>query len=87
MLKSHFHIAKVLNVFIYSFQLMFKPYELILCCFLSVFKMFWHVSLHVESQVVRPGETSLADFAFERFGARVLSIVTSQLIRPENDQH
>ena len=48
--------------------------------------MFWHVSLHVKSQVVRSRETSLADFAFERFGARVLSIVASQLIRPENDQ-
>ena len=80
MLKSFsYRQAKVRNVFISSFQL-------ILCCFLSVFKMFWHVSLHMKSEVVRSGETSLADFAFERLGARVLSIVSSQLIRPENDQ-
>ena len=45
------------------------------------------MSLHVKSEVVWSGETSLADFAFERFGARVLSIVTSQLIGPENDQY
>lgn len=37
--------------------------------------------------MIRSGKTSLADFAFERLGARVLSIVTSQLIRPENNQH
>lgn len=38
--------------------------------------------LHVERQVVRPGERPLAYSALEGLGARVLAVVAGQLVRP-----
>ncbi len=35
----------------------------------------------MKSQMVRTSETSLTDFAFEGFGAGMLTIVTGQFIR------
>lgn len=43
---------------------------------------FWHVSLHVEGQVVGPGEGPLADLAFEWLCSRVFPVVSGQLVRP-----
>lgn len=40
-----------------------------------------HVPLHVQSQVVRPGERPVAELALEGPVARVLAIVTDELIR------
>ena len=48
----------------------------------SVFQVFWHVSLHVEGEVVRPGETPLTHFAFEGLGSGVLPVMAGQLVRP-----
>lgn len=42
--------------------------------------MFWHVSLHVERQVVGPGETSLTNFAFEGLSTCVFPVVAGQLV-------
>lgn len=39
-----------------------------------------HVPLHVQSQVVRPGEGPVAEVALEGPVARVLAIVTGELI-------
>ena len=48
----------------------------------SVFQVFWHVSLHVEGEVVGPGETPLTHFAFEGLGSGVLPVMAGQLVRP-----
>lgn len=40
------------------------------------------VSLHVQGQVVRAGETAAAHGALERFGTRVFPEMASQLVRP-----
>ncbi len=45
--------------------------------------MLGHVSLHVEGEMVRARERSLAHFALEGLGTGVLSIVAGQLVRPE----
>lgn len=39
------------------------------------------VSLHVQGEVVGPGERARADAALEGFGARVFPVVTRQLVR------
>ena len=49
---------------------------------MSVFQVFWHVSLHVEGEVVRPRETPLTHFAFEGLGSGVLPVMSGQLVRP-----
>ena len=49
--------------------------------------MFWHVSLHVERQVVAPGETTFTNFAFEGLGAGVLPVMPRQLVRPGRQSH
>ena len=38
------------------------------------------MSLHVQGQVVRSGEGSVAEVTLEGLGARVLPVVTSQLV-------
>ena len=40
------------------------------------------MSLHVQCQVVRPGESSLTQLAVERFVSCVFSLVPGQLVRP-----
>ena len=44
------------------------------------------MSLHVQRQVVRSGEGSVAQMTLEGFGSRVLPVVTGQLIRPGNSK-
>ena len=45
------------------------------------------MSLHVQGQVVRSGEGSVAEVTLEGLGARVLPIVTGQLIWPANNEN
>ena len=40
------------------------------------------VPLHVKRQMVRPGESSLTQFAVERFVPRVFPLMPGQLVRP-----
>lgn len=40
------------------------------------------VALHVQRQVIGASEGALADVAFERFGTRVLPVVTGQFVGP-----
>lgn len=44
------------------------------------FGSFGHVSFHVQGKVVTPRKRSLAHRAPERFGTRVLSVVSCQLV-------
>jgi len=45
-----------------------------------LFGWFGQVTFHVESQVIRAGETSFAHLAAERFGTGVFAVVARQLV-------
>ena len=45
--------------------------------------MLWHVSFHVQGEMVASGKASVADLALEGLGPGVLPVVPGQLVRSE----